>query len=851
MNPLLHFVRSGAKEGRNPHPLFDTLRYKQLYPETADPDGSPLVQYLERGGADGREPHVLFDGKWYLERNPNVAAAGINPLVHYLQRGWRERRDPHPLFHGEFYLEQNPDVDKAGINPLVHFAEGGFKEGRNPNPLFDLVFYSKKYADVLSTGVNPLIHYVLSGAFEQRQTHPLFDPLYYLARGPIAAAFGSPLAHYFEEGIKQFRSPHPLFDFESYFAQQPQLEETGIDPLAHYVEIGAALGFDPCALFDTSYYLDQYSETRESGQNPLVHYLLQGAQKGYNPNPLFDTAYYMKKYPDVVASGENPLVHYIESGAFERRSPSPFFDSHFYLRKNPGLRSARINPLAHFLRHGGVEGRDPSPFFSSSDYLSEHPEVREKGINPLVHFLESSAVQASEHNETASFPPILPAITLRCTSIPPLPGSKPLTTSRNLVICVTHVSPYPPRAGNEYRIDRLLKWLRSEGYRVLPIVSPLPGQDIANSQISHLAKEFGGAIACRRDGSVLYCLYDDHEARIVSGEDGVTVPAFAERLAENTALNPRELYLLDIDRTFCHDALLHLVTKLAGTQRSCMVLAEYIFMSRVFPLLGPGVLKAIDTHDVFSSKKEKVVAFGVSDTLSMSKEEESERLSRADLVIAIQPEEQMQLAQLVRASKVVSAGVDFPVSQRVKPSAEPILLYPASDSAMNVRGLLDFVRFVWPSILQSVPKAEFLVAGKVGNALKSPHPRVRVLGLVDDIDELYAHARVVINPALAGTGLKIKTLESLSHFRPIVTWPTGTDGMHPSLAMMCCVAKDWFEFGAQIISVLAAERNDWFSDNDRRTIEELLSPESAYSTLGQRLSEYFQTELTPVDAPRS
>ena len=70
-----------------------------------------------------------------------------------------------------------------------------------------------------------------------------------------------------------------------------------------------------------------------------------------------------------------------------------------------------------------------------------------------------------------------------------------------------------------------------------------------------------------------------------------------------------------------------------------------------------------------------------------------------------------------------------------------------------------------------------------------------MLGRVDDLAELYRSARVVINPVLAGTGLKIKTVEALSRLRPIVTWPTGVEGLPETLKTLCDVVDNWFEFG--------------------------------------------------------
>jgi hypothetical protein len=74
--------------------LFDTDWYLAQNPDVAAAGINPLVHYLRHGAAEGRDPNPLFDTDWYLAQNPDVAAAGINPLVHYLRHGAAEGRDP-------------------------------------------------------------------------------------------------------------------------------------------------------------------------------------------------------------------------------------------------------------------------------------------------------------------------------------------------------------------------------------------------------------------------------------------------------------------------------------------------------------------------------------------------------------------------------------------------------------------------------------------------------------------------------------------------------------------------------------------------------------------------------------
>src|SRR5215831_3648929 len=186
--------------------LFDTDWYLAQNPDVASAGINPLVHYLRHGAAEGRGPNPLFDTDWYLAQNSDVAAAGINPLVHYLRHGAAGRLDPNPLFDTDWYLAQNPDVAAAGINPLAHYLRHAAAEGRDPNPLFDTDWYLAQNPDVAAAGINPLVHYLRLGAEEGHDPNPSFDTDWYLAQNPDVAAAGiNPLVHYLRHGAAEGR----------------------------------------------------------------------------------------------------------------------------------------------------------------------------------------------------------------------------------------------------------------------------------------------------------------------------------------------------------------------------------------------------------------------------------------------------------------------------------------------------------------------------------------------------------------------------------------------------------------------------------------------------------------------
>jgi hypothetical protein len=108
---------------------------------------------------------------------------------------------------------------------------------------------------------------------------------------------------------------------------------------------------------------------------------------------------------------------------------------------------------------------------------------------------------------------------------------------------------------------------------------------------------------------------------------------------------------------------------------------------------------------------------------------------------------------------------------------------------------------------------------------------------------------VVINPAVAGTGVKIKTLEALGHFRTVLTWPSGVDGIAPELAALCLVVHDWYAFGRQLCALLAADPLPSFSLEQRETIRRCMSPEAAYRAMTDAL-EAMMRERWGLALPR-
>ena len=67
--------------------LFDPDYYRARHPEAASSNLDPLVHYIEHGARQGLVPHPEFDPAYYLEQCARAGERPANPLLHYLTVG--------------------------------------------------------------------------------------------------------------------------------------------------------------------------------------------------------------------------------------------------------------------------------------------------------------------------------------------------------------------------------------------------------------------------------------------------------------------------------------------------------------------------------------------------------------------------------------------------------------------------------------------------------------------------------------------------------------------------------------------------------------------------------------------
>ncbi|HST27150.1 MAG TPA: glycosyltransferase domain-containing protein [Rudaea sp.] len=130
IDPWRHYLKYGAREGRDPNPVFDSDWYMSRQPDAAARNLNPLLHYWGSSASSGGEPNAFFDSS----RIAVAAGGAANPLLYYLQHEDVRRRDPSDRFDSAWYARSNPDLDFGHFWPLADFLQYGAAEGRTPVP---------------------------------------------------------------------------------------------------------------------------------------------------------------------------------------------------------------------------------------------------------------------------------------------------------------------------------------------------------------------------------------------------------------------------------------------------------------------------------------------------------------------------------------------------------------------------------------------------------------------------------------------------------------------------------------------------------------------------------------------
>lgn len=150
-----------------------------------------------------------------------------------------------------------------------------------------------------------------------------------------------------------------------------------------------------------------------------------------------------------------------------------------------------------------------------------------------------------------------------------------------------------------------------------------------------------------------------------------------------------------------------------------------------------------------------------------------------------------------------------PLALPVRPVGWDVAYCGNLNAPNNVEAVTWFVNEIWPEVVQRHGREMRLVlAGSRPTAavesLVRPGNGVEIVANPESMDEVYAQARVLINPALRGSGVNIKTIDMMSVGKPMVLSPAAVAGLPPAITEKLVVARNRQEW-------IAAFSNDFFA----------------------------------------
>lgn len=154
----------------------------------------------------------------------------------------------------------------------------------------------------------------------------------------------------------------------------------------------------------------------------------------------------------------------------------------------------------------------------------------------------------------------------------------------------------------------------------------------------------------------------------------------------------------------------------------------------------------------------------------------------------------------------------------------------------NVKGLLWFIRKVWPRLSRMHPNLKFKIVGKHADQrlikLVAQHDNIELLGFVPDLDGVFAESLICVAPLTFGSGMKVKVLSAMARGIPVVTTQIGAESIaaeHREHLMIANNASDM----ALCIDELVTDQTLWqcLATNSRRLIEDKYSWDKLFSSM--------------------
>jgi glycosyltransferase involved in cell wall biosynthesis len=298
---------------------------------------------------------------------------------------------------------------------------------------------------------------------------------------------------------------------------------------------------------------------------------------------------------------------------------------------------------------------------------------------------------------------------------------------------------------------------------------------------------------------------------------------------------------------------------LFARRRFDVFLVNYTFLAKALEYAPQRTLKILDTHDLFSGRREIFEKHGApAEFFYTSQQQESIGFNRADLIIGIKQSERQIIQTMTEKPVACLPYWDDRLVARDEPTARahgytherPLRLgFIGAYNSVNIINVQRFLDTLASYVkLYNLP-IEMSIAGNVCDGVDRRYPFLRKIGFVEDIAEFYERIDIVVAPLEFSTGIKIKVGEALARGLPVLATCNGFDGFRayhptqclPDLATLC-EAIVGTAYGELSLSELAAAAR-------KAAITAGRAQEKAFAILRDHIVAACRRILVVVDRP--
>ncbi|MCL4477968.1 MAG: glycosyltransferase [Deltaproteobacteria bacterium] len=193
--------------------------------------------------------------------------------------------------------------------------------------------------------------------------------------------------------------------------------------------------------------------------------------------------------------------------------------------------------------------------------------------------------------------------------------------------------------------------------------------------------------------------------------------------------------------------------------------------------------------------------------------------------------------------KPVESAQKKTIKQKLGLPQKMTAIFVASNYPPNVEA----ANYILTVLSPNLPDVSFLIAGGVGEALKSNQQNVIITGRLTEEEKIkyLSAADMAINPMFSGSGTNIKMFDFMAAGLPIVSTPAGARGIEDTTfySIKLCNSD---KFAANISLILNdAKLIKLMSQASRQLVEEKYSFERISKALGTMLYRYRSKPITP------